>query len=185
MFGGRTVTSRPGALRPAATANVRAYEPAFPIPANVLQAPIIGEVRRFDGAVPPRGWAFCDGRVLPVAQHPRLFAVLGRSAGGNGRTSFALPLAPAAYPAIIAVDGWIPASPAMLAAARRGAESEPDVSVPGTRVLSRQGRLPMYVPPAPKLPTWWPGTPPSRAFVERQLKLQAQFAPHAAPNVRP
>jgi hypothetical protein len=184
-LGGRTFTSPPGGQRRAATATVRAYEPAFPIPASVLRYPIVGEVRRFDGAVPPRGWAFCDGRVLPVAQFPRLFAVLGRTAGRNAQTNFALPRALAGYPAIIALDGWIPASPAMLAAARRAENSAPDVSVPGVRVLGRQGRLPADAPPAAKLPPWWPGTPPSEAFVRNQLKLQAQPESRTAPVAKP
>jgi len=185
VFGGRTITPRPAGQRAARSATVRAYEPAFPIPANVLQYPIVGEVRRFDGAVAPRGWASCDGRELSVAQFPRLFAVLGRSAGGNGRTSFALPRALAGYPEIIAVDGWIPASPAILARARRGVATPPDVSIPRVTVLSRQARPPAYATPAANVPTWWPGTQPSPAFVETQLRLEARFAPHAAPNIRP
>src|SRR5690554_4668029 len=39
----------------------------------------------------PRGWAFCDGRLLPIAQNAALFSLLGTTYGGDGRTTFALP----------------------------------------------------------------------------------------------
>jgi hypothetical protein len=73
----------------------------------------------------------------------------------------------------------------MLAAARRGEGSAPDVSVAGARVFGRQVPLPTNAPPAANLPTWWPGTTPSRAFVARQLKFQAMAATHVAPTAVP
>jgi len=39
----------------------------------------------------PRGWAFCDGQLLPIAQYTALFSLLGTTYGGDGRTTFALP----------------------------------------------------------------------------------------------
>ena len=39
----------------------------------------------------PRGWAPCDGRLLPIAQHSYLYSVIGTTYGGDGQTSFALP----------------------------------------------------------------------------------------------
>ena len=39
----------------------------------------------------PRGWAFCDGRLLPIAQNTALFSLLGTTYGGDGRTTFGLP----------------------------------------------------------------------------------------------
>jgi microcystin-dependent protein len=39
----------------------------------------------------PRGWAFCDGSLLPIAQYSALFSLLGTTYGGDGRTTFALP----------------------------------------------------------------------------------------------
>ena len=53
--------------------------------------PYIGEIRMFAGNVPPRGWFFCDGELLPIAKYPALFSILGTTYGGDGRTSFALP----------------------------------------------------------------------------------------------
>ncbi len=40
---------------------------------------------------PPKGWAFCDGQILPIAQNTALFSLLGTTFGGNGQTTFALP----------------------------------------------------------------------------------------------
>lgn len=39
----------------------------------------------------PRGWAFCNGQILPIAQNTALFSLLGTTFGGNGQTTFALP----------------------------------------------------------------------------------------------
>jgi len=55
------------------------------------QDPFIGEVRMFAGNFAPRGWALCDGQLLPIAQNTALFSILGTTYGGDGRTNFALP----------------------------------------------------------------------------------------------
>ncbi|WP_229725205.1 phage tail protein [Hymenobacter baengnokdamensis] len=51
----------------------------------------IGMVKLLAGAAVPAGWTPCDGRLLPVAEHPALFALLNYTYGGDGRTLFALP----------------------------------------------------------------------------------------------
>lgn len=51
----------------------------------------IGEVRLFPGDFAPQGWAFCDGQLLQISQNTALFAVLGTTYGGDGRTTFGLP----------------------------------------------------------------------------------------------
>lgn len=53
--------------------------------------PFIGEIRIFAGTFAPRGWAFCNGQFLPIAQNSALFSLLGTTYGGDGRTSFGLP----------------------------------------------------------------------------------------------
>ena len=53
--------------------------------------PYLGEIRAFAGNYLPRGWAFCDGQLLPIASNEALFAILGITYGGDGRTDFALP----------------------------------------------------------------------------------------------
>jgi microcystin-dependent protein len=55
------------------------------------QEPLLGEIRwvAFDFA--PKGWAKCDGQLLPISQNTALFSLLGTTYGGNGQTTFALP----------------------------------------------------------------------------------------------
>ena len=56
-----------------------------------LTNPTIGEVTLFAGNFAPRGWAFCDGQLLPISQYQALFSILGTIYGGDGRSTFALP----------------------------------------------------------------------------------------------
>jgi microcystin-dependent protein len=51
----------------------------------------IGSIVLFAGNFAPRGWAFCQGQLLPIAQNAALFSILGTTYGGNGQTTFALP----------------------------------------------------------------------------------------------
>ncbi|PRQ04201.1 Phage Tail Collar Domain protein [Enhygromyxa salina] len=53
--------------------------------------PFIGMIIQFGGNFAPRGWAFCDGQLLPIAENSALFSILGTSYGGDGVTSFGLP----------------------------------------------------------------------------------------------
>ena len=55
------------------------------------QEPMLAEIKLFAGNFAPRGWAFCDGQLLPIAQNQALFSILGTIYGGDGRTTFALP----------------------------------------------------------------------------------------------
>ncbi len=56
-----------------------------------MSEPFVAEIRMFGGNFAPRGWALCDGQLLPIAQNTALFSILGTTYGGDGRTSFALP----------------------------------------------------------------------------------------------
>jgi len=56
-----------------------------------MSEPFLAEIRLFAGNFPPRGWAFCDGQVLPISQNTALFSLLGTQYGGNGTSNFALP----------------------------------------------------------------------------------------------
>lgn len=53
--------------------------------------PFIGQLMLFAGNFAPRGWALCQGQILPIAQYQALFSILGTTYGGNGQTTFALP----------------------------------------------------------------------------------------------
>ena len=56
-----------------------------------MSEPFIGELRCFGFNFNPRGWAKCDGQLLPISQNQALFSLLGTIYGGDGRTNFALP----------------------------------------------------------------------------------------------
>src|SRR6185503_20598925 len=56
-----------------------------------MSEPFIGQIMLFAGNFAPRGWAFCNGQILPIAQNTALFSILGTTYGGNGQTTFALP----------------------------------------------------------------------------------------------
>lgn len=53
--------------------------------------PYIGEIRPIAFAFAPKGWAFCTGQLLPIAQNQALYSLLGTTFGGNGQTTFGLP----------------------------------------------------------------------------------------------
>jgi microcystin-dependent protein len=53
--------------------------------------PFVAEIRIFAGNFAPRGWALCNGQLLPISQNTALFSLVGVSYGGNGQTTFALP----------------------------------------------------------------------------------------------
>lgn len=53
--------------------------------------PFVAEIRIFAGNFAPMGWAFCDGQIMPLSQNTALFALLGTTYGGDGKSTFALP----------------------------------------------------------------------------------------------
>jgi microcystin-dependent protein len=53
--------------------------------------PFVAEIRIFPFTFAPRGWAFCNGQILPISQNTALFSLLGTFYGGNGQSTFALP----------------------------------------------------------------------------------------------
>ena len=53
--------------------------------------PFVAEIRIFPFNFAPKGWAWCNGQLLPIAQNTALFSLLGTTYGGNGQSNFALP----------------------------------------------------------------------------------------------
>jgi microcystin-dependent protein len=51
----------------------------------------VGEIRMFGGNFAPAGWAFCDGRMLPISENEVLFQLIGTTYGGDGQSTFGLP----------------------------------------------------------------------------------------------
>jgi microcystin-dependent protein len=58
---------------------------------DAVAEPFLSEIRIMSFNFPPKGWAFCDGQLLPINQNQPLFALLGTTFGGDGRVNFALP----------------------------------------------------------------------------------------------
>ncbi|AYQ36305.1 phage tail protein [Runella sp. SP2] len=56
-----------------------------------MMDPFVAEIRIFPFNFAPRGWAWCDGQLLPLSQNTALFSLLGTTYGGNGKSNFALP----------------------------------------------------------------------------------------------
>src|ERR1700758_5850158 len=53
--------------------------------------PFVAEIRIFGFNFAPKGWAFCNGQILPISQNTALFSLLGTTYGGDGKSTFALP----------------------------------------------------------------------------------------------
>lgn len=56
-----------------------------------MAEPFLGEIRLMSFGFPPKGWALCDGQLLPINQNQALFSLLGTTYGGDGRVNFGLP----------------------------------------------------------------------------------------------
>jgi len=56
-----------------------------------MSDPFLAEIRIFPFNFPPRGWAWCNGQILPISQNTALFSLIGTTYGGNGTSNFALP----------------------------------------------------------------------------------------------
>ncbi|HKA20827.1 MAG TPA: tail fiber protein [Blastocatellia bacterium] len=56
-----------------------------------MSEPFLGMIAIYPYSFAPRGWAFCQGQILPIAQNTALFSLLGTTFGGNGQTTFGLP----------------------------------------------------------------------------------------------
>ena len=56
-----------------------------------MSEPLVAEIVLFAGNFAPRGWAFCRGQFLSIAQNTALFSLVGTTCGGNGQTTFVLP----------------------------------------------------------------------------------------------
>lgn len=56
-----------------------------------MSEPFLGELKVISWNFPPKGWAFCNGQLLPINQNQALFSLLGTTYGGDGQVNFALP----------------------------------------------------------------------------------------------
>jgi microcystin-dependent protein len=56
-----------------------------------MSEPFLGEIKIISWNFPPKGWAFCNGQLMPINQNQALFSILGTTYGGDGRVTFGLP----------------------------------------------------------------------------------------------
>ena len=56
-----------------------------------MTEPFVAEIRIFGFNFAPKGWAFCNGQIMPISQNTALFSLLGTTYGGDGQSTFALP----------------------------------------------------------------------------------------------
>lgn len=158
--------------------------PADPIPAHVLQFPIVGEARRFDGSVVPPGWDAMNGRTLPTASNRALAGILDMHAAKS--MTFKIPAAPGW---IIAITGTIPLNPHSFDALHRGANPNHGVSVASLTVSDAPLTMAKPAPVEKPLPTWYPGTLATSALLDAQRRAASEIlhpaslhgtgAPHA------
>ena len=128
-----------------------------------MSEPFLAEVRIVGFNFAPRGWAFCDGQILPINQNQSLYSLLGTTYGGDGRTSFALPDlrgrtplhfdtfglgARAGEERVMLTEQQMPNHQHALMAS----STDGDAPVPGTFVLARSVNQPYRSPTAPLQP---------------------------------
>jgi microcystin-dependent protein len=130
-----------------------------------MATPYLSEIRAFGFAFAPRGWALCNGQLLPISQNQALFALLGTQYGGDGRTTFALPdlrgrvaISPgnglaqgqaAGSESVALTAGQLPAHSHTINAAANGAGNATNIPGPtvvlGSGSSSQVGNLPVSI----------------------------------------
>jgi Phage Tail Collar Domain len=129
-------------VAPSSTGREQTQTPADPIPQEVLSNPIIGEIRRFDGAVAPNLWMLSQGQTVNISDNRPLFRILGSSGGGDGKTAFKLPAPKAGM--IIAVSGTFPTTPKIFEQLRRHMAHQdslgPGATLPPVRAVPERVR---------------------------------------------
>ncbi|MGF6310578.1 microcystin-dependent protein [Bradyrhizobium sp. i1.8.4] len=137
-----------------------------------MAEPYVAEIRIFPFNFAPKGWAFCNGQLLPISQNTALFSLLGTTYGGDGKSTFALPnmqgnapMAPGQGPGLSLYDlGETGGSTSVTLLQTEiplhnhlvnvGTQDVADVQVPSlTRILGKSKDAFAYVPgsPAPSL----------------------------------
>jgi microcystin-dependent protein len=132
--------------------------------------PFVAEIRIFPFNFAPKGWAFCDGQLMPISQNTALFSLLGTTYGGDGQSTFALPdmqgkvpMHPGQGPGlslhdlgemsgseiVTLLESEIPSHTHQL---RGDNQDQADTSAPGpSTVLAKSAGASVYVAPTPPL----------------------------------
>ena len=141
----------------------------FSQPAQASE-PFLGQIQMVGFTFAPRGWAFCDGQLLSISTNTALFALLGTTYGGDGRTTFALPdlrgrvaIHPGNGPGlsnyrlgerggverVTLVAAQMPAHSHAATAALNATDSRGNSAVPGGNILANKSRTNIYSTAAP------------------------------------
>ncbi len=146
-----------------------------------MAEPFLSEIRLMSFDFAPKGWALCNGQLLPINQNQALFSLLGTTFGGNGQTNFALPDLRGRVPIHVGTGhslgerggeqahtlsiAEIPTHAHQL----RAASDNSDSNVPGTRNLGSTANL--YGPPT-GLTTLTPSTVANVGGSQAHLNMQ-------------
>jgi microcystin-dependent protein len=122
-----------------------------------MAEPFLSEIRIMSFGFPPKGWALCNGQLLPINQNQALFALLGTTFGGDGRVNFALPNLQGRTPIhvgqghVLGEQGGEQAHTLSIAELPTHAHAENATSIPATaanpsntRLLSQSGGANLY-----------------------------------------
>src|SRR5689334_25156091 len=71
--------------------HVRSHKCRAKVKGERMTVPFVGEIKMVSFNFPPKGWALCNGQLLPINQNQALYSILGTTYGGNGVTTFGLP----------------------------------------------------------------------------------------------
>ena len=149
--------------------------------------PFLAQIMLFAGNFAPRGWAFCEGQLLPISQYSALFSLVGTTYGGDGRTTFGLP----DLRGRVAVE---PGQGAGLSDYRLGQKGgSPQVTLQVSQMPAHahtvtpacDGQARGLDTPANRVYGADPSSPPSGNYSSQQAKQMAAFASQSAGNGSP